>query len=190
MLASSGPGVLKTLMINAELFNGLELDMVPGNHAVDDGFALRMVEIAAQFWRPLPITDVYSNAALSHAATSFPELAVEFLLFLRASKPVAFVGNSNTSPALLRYLFGPQCQFIRGDLPASCCLSLSPFRQSVELTRGLLVPSAAEERICRPWRYPPGISRDAPRAVLAIICAGASVCTARYPKCYSSSYSW
>ena len=75
---------------------------------MDDAFALGAVNIASRYWQPQPMVHVYSNVALAYTATHQPSIAVEFLLELRRLRPVAFVGNRNVSPHLLRAIFGSQ----------------------------------------------------------------------------------
>jgi hypothetical protein len=105
-----GKQVLKGLMVNSELFGGLETGMRDGNHLISDSLALGLVEMASVYWQPAPIGDVYSNCALAHAATTYPELAVDFLVLLRKWRPVAFVGNKNVPLALIHALFGKQVE--------------------------------------------------------------------------------
>lgn len=112
-LAMQGEHVFKGLMVNSELFGGIEEGMCDGNHLISDEIALGIVEMASPFWKPAPISDVYGNAALAHAAATYPELAVDFLVQLRRARPVAFVGNLNVEPALLHALFGRQVVHIK-----------------------------------------------------------------------------
>ena len=112
-LAMHGGSVIKGLMITSPLFGGVEEGMSDGNHLLSDNLALGFLEMASRFWRPAPITEIYSNAALAHAASTYPELALDFLLHLRLSRPVALVGNRNLPPALIYALFGQQVIHIK-----------------------------------------------------------------------------
>ena len=48
-----------------------------------------------------------------HIIHTHTELAVDFLLHLRRARPVAFVGNRNVPPTLLRALFGSQVVHVK-----------------------------------------------------------------------------
>jgi len=135
-LAMHGENVFKGLMLNAEMFGAVEQGMVDGNHLISDALALGLLEQASEYWRPTPISNVYSNAALAHAACHFPELAVEFLLDLRHARPLAFVGNQNVPPVLLAALFGPQVVHVRAPPSNAYSHIEEMYAEILELIRG------------------------------------------------------
>ena len=114
-LSWQGKAVLKTLPLNSDLFGALEPGMCAGNHLRPDELALGMVNIAAKYWQPQPIVEVYSSAALVYVASHFPQDAIAFLAALRRLRPVAFVGNKHVSDDMIASLFGPQCQRVTVD---------------------------------------------------------------------------
>ena len=112
-MAMQGAHVIKGLSLQSQLFGGVEEGMADGNHLLTDSLALGLLEMANKFWRPTPIVDVYSNNALAHAACTYPELAVQFLVELRRTRPVALVGNENVPRLIVDALFGRQVAHVK-----------------------------------------------------------------------------
>ena len=103
--------VLKTLPLYCREFNGYEGRTVSGNHEAPYEWCLDKLLKAVSLWGG-PITDVYSHAALSFAATHKQDLCINFLKFLKDTSCYMFIGNENIPQEIKDLLFGKGCIFV------------------------------------------------------------------------------
>jgi hypothetical protein len=101
--ALHGPGIMKCLMIHTAQF-GLWPGMAPGIHEVEDATARHLLSNTYKYFIG---NVIYSPVALPYAAVFQPQLAIEFLKFLKTSNPVLFVGNRDIPDEIVCRLFGP-----------------------------------------------------------------------------------
>lgn len=105
------PTVLKTLPLYCREFNGYEAGMCPGNHEAPYEWCLDKLLKVDPLWGG-PITDVYSHAALSFAATHKQDLCINFLKFLKDTSCYMLIGNENLPQEIRDLLFGKGCIFV------------------------------------------------------------------------------
>jgi hypothetical protein len=107
----TGPHIFKCLPLHIKEFGGFEEGMFPGNHESTPEICHHLLDLAKNYWNP--IDKVYSPVVLAFAATQFPDRCLDFLLFLKNSNPLIFIGNQNIPNHLKTLLFGSQCNFIK-----------------------------------------------------------------------------
>ncbi len=106
-----GPNVLKALPIMCKEFDALEEGMYHLNHGVEYKVCLSFLRRTKPLWGD-EFTDIYSPVAIHFAATQYPDLAIEFLKFLRKSPCYMLVGNKFIPKAVRDILFGENCIFV------------------------------------------------------------------------------
>jgi hypothetical protein len=89
------------LPVNSNLF-GFEKGMVEDMHLISDNDALKYL---AATYKYIDIKKIYTPVALHYLATFNQNECVNFLGFLKTTKPI-FVGNEKTKPELVKKLFG------------------------------------------------------------------------------------
>ncbi len=109
--ALNGPTILKTLPLYCKELGGLEDGMFPENCEMELPWCIRIIKRARLFWG-VPVTDVYSHAALRFAAVQYPSVCLEFLSFLKGQNCYLLVGNKNIPASVRVKLFGPGCKFV------------------------------------------------------------------------------
>ncbi len=107
----NGPNIIKALPIMCRELDSFEEGMFYLNHEVEYKVCLQYLNKTQPLWGQ-PITDVYSPVALHFAGTQYPELAIEFLKFLRNSNCFMLVGNKDIPPVVRKVLFGDKCHFV------------------------------------------------------------------------------
>jgi len=101
VFSMGGPGVLKSLPLHSRRF-GLWPGMKPGVHENPDDWAESMLARTYPFFVG---ERIYSHVALCYLAVFDRACAVNFLTFLKRTRPL-FVGNRDISEDVLRGLFG------------------------------------------------------------------------------------
>jgi hypothetical protein len=96
-----GPGIMKCLPLHSARF-GMYDGMRPGHHGTEDEWAERFLYRCFEYFIGQPI---YSMVALAYTAAVDAPFAVDFLRFLKSTRPV-FTGNAGTPPHIVRALFG------------------------------------------------------------------------------------
>ncbi len=107
----NGPTVLKALPLGCRELNGYEPGMSPGNHEAPYDWCLDILHKTQPLWGE-NITHVYSLVALHYAISYKPQLAIQFLKFLKKSPCYMLIGNANIPAEIRETLFGKNCIFI------------------------------------------------------------------------------
>ncbi len=95
-------GVLHVgLPIHSDLF-GFEEGMGVGIHKVEDKDALKYLSVSYKY---IDLGKLITSFALHYLAVEDPKKCIDFLIFLKKTRPI-FVGNKNIDKALLQDLFG------------------------------------------------------------------------------------
>jgi hypothetical protein len=101
--------VLKTLPLYCKEYGGWEEGMFPGNHEAPKEWCDNILNKLKDIWTP---EEVYSHAALHFLATTNKDASIDFLIFLKKTKPIFIVGNQNIPRNILNKIFGEQCEHI------------------------------------------------------------------------------
>jgi len=87
--------------INSKLF-GFDEGMKENMHLLPDNEAIKYLAVTNKFF---DIGNIYTPVALHYLATFNKEVCIDFLNFLKSTKPI-FVGNQNLKLELINTLFG------------------------------------------------------------------------------------
>jgi len=123
-----GPGILKTLPLYCNKYDGLEEGMYPGNHECSDEWADELLDSINYWWNPI---EVYSHCALHFLSSHKPEIAQQFLRSIKGKVDI-FIGGLNIDSKIVHYVLGDQCEII--SVPDKyCSLELDNIESKIKI---------------------------------------------------------